>query len=63
METKKTSVMYRMIKGTVRFFYPKMQVEGAENLPDAPVIVVSNHCPLPASYISRANAIPGAQGR
>lgn len=46
METKKTSVMYRMIKGTVRFFYPKMQVEGAENLPDAPVIVVSNHCQM-----------------
>ena len=40
---QKPSLPYRMIKGTVRFFYPKIEVVGAENLPDEPVVVVANH--------------------
>lgn len=35
--------VYKIIKGIVRFFYPKIAVEGTENLPDEPVIVVGNH--------------------
>lgn len=43
MGEKKTSLMYKLIKGLVRLFYPKMEVVGKENLPDEPVIVVGNH--------------------
>lgn len=43
---KKTSVLFRIIKWCVKVFYPKMEVEGIENLPDAPVIFVGNHCQM-----------------
>lgn len=43
MQEKKTSLLFRVIKGAVRLFYPKMEVEGTENLPDEPVVVVGNH--------------------
>lgn len=43
MNEKKTSVLFRIIKWLVRLFYPRIQVEGLENLPDEPVIVVGNH--------------------
>lgn len=42
----KTYPIFRVIKGLVRLFYPKMQVEGAENLPDEPVLVVANHAQM-----------------
>ena len=34
---------YRFLRFLVRLFYPRMTVEGAENLPDEPCIVVGNH--------------------
>lgn len=34
---------YRVIRWFVKLFYPKITVEGAENLPDVPCIVVANH--------------------
>ena len=43
METKKTSVPYRIIKGLVWFFYPKLGVVGTENLPEEAAIIVGNH--------------------
>lgn len=43
---KKTSALFRIIKWCVKVFYPKMEVEGIENLPDAPVIFVGNHCQM-----------------
>ena len=43
METKKTSVPYRIIKGLVWLFYPKLEVVGVENLPEEPAIIVGNH--------------------
>ena len=46
MKTKKVSSLYKFIKWMVRLFYPKIQVEGAENLPDEPVVVVGNHSQL-----------------
>ena len=46
MAEKKTSVLFRIIKWLVKVFYPKMQVEGAEYLPDEPVIIVGNHCQM-----------------
>ena len=42
-EGKKTSLLFRVIKWLVRVFYIKYEVEGQENLPDEPCIVVGNH--------------------
>lgn len=42
-EEKKTSRLYRVIKWLVRLFYIKYEVEGTENLPDEPCVVVGNH--------------------
>ena len=46
MTEKKISLAYRIIKALVRLFYGKTKVVGAENLPDAPCIVVGNHCQM-----------------
>ena len=43
MSSEKPSLLYRLIKGLVQLFYPRMEVVGTENLPDEPVIVVGNH--------------------
>jgi len=40
---KETSLLFRVIKWLVRVFYIKYEVEGLENLPDEPCIVVGNH--------------------
>ncbi len=34
---------FRIIRGLVWLFYPKMTVEGMENLPEEPCVVVGNH--------------------
>lgn len=39
----KKSRLFPIIQGTIRLFYPKIQVEGLENLPDEPVVLVGNH--------------------
>lgn len=43
MRKKKISPMYRIIKWLVKVFYPKIQPEGVQNLPDEPVVIVGNH--------------------
>lgn len=43
MAEKKTSLAYRFILWMLRVFYPKMEICGAENLPDAPVVIAANH--------------------
>ncbi len=43
---KKTSVAYRIIKWLVRVCYRKMKVDGLENLPDEPCLVISNHAQM-----------------
>jgi len=43
MEDKKTSLLYKIIKGLVWFFYPKLKVVGSENLPKDGAIIVGNH--------------------
>ncbi len=43
MEKKKTSILFKIIKGTVRLFYGKMKVVGLENLPENQAILVGNH--------------------
>jgi len=42
-EEKKTSPLFRVIKWLVRLFYIKYKVEGMDNLPDEPCVVVGNH--------------------
>ncbi len=46
MHKQKKTVLFRFIKWCVKVFYPKIQVEGAENLPEEPVIIVGNHCQM-----------------
>lgn len=43
MEPSNTSVLYKIIKGLVWLFYPKLNVEGTENLPEEAAIIVGNH--------------------
>lgn len=43
MSSAKASPAYRCIRWLVKTFYPKIRVEGVENLPEEPVIVVGNH--------------------
>ena len=46
MEPKKTTLMYKLLKGLIRLCYPRVETLGAENLPDEPVIIVGNHCQM-----------------
>ena len=41
-KTRTFAALLRML----RFFYPKMELVGMENLPDEPVILAGNHCQM-----------------
>lgn len=43
---RKDYFLYRIIKGLVRLFTPKMELIGAEHIPDGPAIIVANHCQM-----------------
>lgn len=43
---QKGKYLYKGIKGLVRTFYPKTEIEGAQNLPREPVLVVGNHAKM-----------------
>lgn len=43
MQEKRISPVYKVIKWLIKVFYPKIEVVGAENLPQEPVMVVANH--------------------
>ena len=43
MEIKKISPAYKIIKGLIRLFYPKITVVGTENLPSDAAVFVGNH--------------------
>ncbi len=43
MKKTRSYPLYRFIKFWVRVFSPKLEVIGAENLPDGPALVVGNH--------------------
>ena len=43
MKHQKPSLSYRIIKWFVRLFSPKFAVQGQENLPDEPALIVGNH--------------------
>ncbi len=43
---KKKSPLFRLIRFIIWLFYPRIQVEGLENLPEEPSIIVGNHAQL-----------------
>ena len=43
---EKKSLLFRLVKWSIKVCYPKMQVVGEENLPDEPAIIVGNHCQM-----------------
>ena len=46
MPEKKTTFAYRIVRGLVKFFYPKTKVCGLEHLPEEACIIVGNHAQL-----------------
>ncbi|MBQ8836101.1 MAG: hypothetical protein IJ002_01170 [Clostridia bacterium] len=43
---RKDYPLFKVIKALLKVFYPKMEVVGADKLPDEPVIIVGNHTQL-----------------
>lgn len=46
MRVKKQPALYRFIRWIVNIFYKDRKIEGLENLPDEPAIVVGNHAQM-----------------
>lgn len=46
MKENKTSPIYRAIRWLVWLFYPKLEVVGAENLPEEASVIVGNHAQM-----------------
>lgn len=46
MKRALSRLVYHIVRGLVRLFYPKVTVEGAENLPEGAAIVVGNHAQM-----------------
>lgn len=46
MDKKKTSFLFKILKGFVRLFYGKIEVVGLENLPEKNAVLVGNHCQM-----------------
>lgn len=40
---EKKPLFFRIFKATLRFFYPKTNIIGWENIPDEPCVIVGNH--------------------
>lgn len=58
MENKKTSFLYKIIKGLVRLIYPKTDMAGTEHLPKEASIIVGNHAQMNGPIVSELY-IPG----
>lgn len=46
MKRSRTYPLFLMIRALVKLIYPKMKVEGKENLPKEPCIIVANHAQM-----------------
>ena len=46
MKKRFSILLYRLIKRLVQRFYPEIEVEGEENLPNEPAIIVANHAQM-----------------
>ena len=58
MRQKKTSALFRFIKWCVKVCYPRTRIEGVENLPNEPAIIVGNHCQMNGPIVGELY-IPG----
>ena len=61
MTEKKPSALFRVIKWLVKVFYPKISVEGVENMPNEPVIIVGNHCQMNGPIVGELYHAPPGQ--
>ncbi len=52
MNKKKTSLLFKIIKLTIRCFYKKYEVIGLEKLPASPCILVGNHSQIHGPIVS-----------
>ena len=43
LNEKKTSWIYKVLRWLIWLFSPKYRLEGTENLPDEPCVIVGNH--------------------
>jgi len=59
MGGKFSAAAFRFIKWCVRVCYPRMGVEGAENLPPEPAVIVGNHCQMNGPIVGELY-VPGA---
>lgn len=48
MKGKLSLVIFKIIRALVKLFYPEIRIEGEDNLPDGPAIIVGNHCKMNA---------------
>ena len=46
LDDKKISPLYRVVRGMIRFFYPRTKIVGAERLPEGPALVIGNHAQM-----------------
>ena len=51
-KNQKKSLAFSALKGIVRFFYPKMELVGTENLPEGEAILVGNHAQIHGPIVS-----------
>lgn len=45
--------VYRCVLGGVRLFYPRPRVEGLENLPEGPCVIVGNHAQIHGPIVAQ----------
>ena len=43
MSDRQETILYKAVSDVIRFFSPKFRIEGEENLPAGPTIIVGNH--------------------
>ena len=52
MTPKKTTLIYRILRFFINLFFPKYTVDGLENLPKEPCILVGNHAQMNGPLVS-----------
>ena len=62
MEKRKDRWLYLAVKWCVKTLYPRIRVEGLENLPTEGAIIVGNHCKMNGPIASELYA-PGKHYR
>ena len=67
LNEKKTSWIYKVLRWLIWLFSPKYRLEGTENLPDEPCVIVGNHShmygPIAGNCIRRESTRSGVRAR